>query len=406
MEATHRRHILAYTSLGHFVNDGNNFFVPVIAAILTAQRGFSASEIVALFAVFYTSISLTSPYVGRLADVTGQPELLLSVGTALMGGGLVGFYFVIASLSGFSALVVTLASSFLMGFGGAFYHPLGATILQKNWGPEGLGMALGINGAMGSLGRALYPVVYYFAALALVTGSYLLGFAAISFISAIVILEATRYLRERSAPATPATPGAAREALTRGVVILTILTLVRFMATQGIIAWLPTYMVVAHTIPEVSLLGLYVTIIYAGGIFGQPLFGYLTRSFDGRMLFGASTAATMVAALGYLDTSGIVADVMLFLLGFFAFSAFPMLMTLSKGYVNERSSSLANSLIFGLGNGAGNTLGPLLVGLFATGSYTNLTLGFYGMTVLGIASAASMALLPPAGHGAKAPLFH
>ena len=97
---------------------------------------------------------------------------------------------------------------------------------------------------------------------------------------------------------------------------------------------------------------------------------------------------------------------MLFLIGFFAFSAFPMLMTLSKGYVDERSASLGNSLIFGLGTGAGNTLGPLLVGIFATGGYGNLPLGFYGMMAIGFASAASMALLPPAGHGAKVPLFH
>ncbi len=406
MEEHPRKHILAYTSLGHFVNDGNNFFLPVIAAILTAQRGYSAIEIVATFSVFYASVSLMSPYVGRLADVTGKPEMLLSVGSVIMGLGLVGFYFVLAGLGGTAGFALTLVSAFLMGFGGAFYHPLGATILQKNWGPDGLGMALGINGAMGSLGRAVYPLIYYFAALFLLSGSYLLAFAAISFASGLVILEAARYVRGRQAVRSPAAPKAAREALTRGIMLLTVLTLVRFLATQGIIAWLPTYMLISHSVPDASVLGLYVTLIYAGGIFGQPFFGYLTRTMDSRWLFGGSTGATMLVVLAYLLVPGPFGLVALFLIGFFAFSAFPMLMILSKGYVDESSSSFANSLVFGLGSGAGNTLGPLIVGLFAAGGYGYLDLGFYGMIVVGIASAASMALLPPAGRGAKAPLFH
>lgn len=392
--ATSRTQLLAVTSLGHFVNDGTTFFVPIVAALLTShQYGISPEEILAVLVVFYAASATLSPLVGRLSDRTGRPAALMAVGMACMGAGLVGFYGALALLVAPEAFTLALLSALLVGFGAAFYHPLGATLLQSRLEGQNLGLALGINGAMGSAGRTLYPFLFFIVGLWLFPDSSLLLFAAVAIFAFLLIGRTASTLHLDPGAGTVVDHRPAHEALTTGILLLTGIAFVRSAANLGVVGWLPTYLSNGHG-PGFGLqLGLEVTIMYVGGILGQPFFGKLADRVDARLLLGLSSVGSALATLGFLAFTGLGAMALLFLIGFFTFSAFPLLMTLSAEHVDRRSTSLANALVFGLGSGAGGVLGPVIVGVLNGGSYSNPT-GFYAMIALGIFAGVAVVAIP------------
>ena len=399
------RLLLALSSLAHFVNDGTTFFVPVIAALLAELRGFSTLDVTVLFVVYYLTSSLFGLVIGWWADRRGRPGTLMSVGIGVLALGLFGFYVALAGVAGPSDFVVSLLAGAVTGFATSFYHPLGASILQRAYPPERRGTALGINGAFGSLGRALYPSLFALVALALVTSDSILLFAAVALGAAVLIRWGVRPSRPNATIPTPSTALGARDSMTTGIVRLTALSFFRSMALMGIAVWIPTYLTVARGVSAGGSLGLAVTVMYVGGILGQPVFGLAAGRLDRRLLIGISSAGASVGTLLYLGSSGMAAQGLLFTIGFFTFSAFPLLMSLSAEYVPKGSSTLANAAVFGLGSGGGGTVGPLVVGALAAASFGSIALGFEVMAVLGIVAAFLVVLLPRGGRAQGKVLF-
>jgi len=140
-----------------------------------------------LLFVFYLSSSLASVFVGRRADRTGAPGRLMAVGIGLLGLGLLGFYGAITYAAGVELFAYGLVCDLVMGVGSSFYHPLGGSVIQASFGGGASGRALGINGAMGSLGRALYPSLFFVAAAALTTPGSLGFFGLVGLGAALLI---------------------------------------------------------------------------------------------------------------------------------------------------------------------------------------------------------------------------
>ena len=401
------RSILTLTSLGHFVNDGTTFFVPVLVALLTGPPlHFSALESTVLFVVYYASSALLGIVVGWWADRSGRPAFLLGIGIGLLGIGLFGFYAVLAGLAGGLSLTVALVAAVTTGFATTFYHPLGGSLLQLAFRPETRGTAMGINGALGSAGRTLYPFAFFALTLVLVETDSILVLVAVCLLSALVISGGLRsFAAAERSQASHAREVSARESVTGAIFGLTGVSFVRSIATQGVAVWIPTYLTVARGVSAGGDLGLAVTVMYVGGIVGQPFYGLLADRTDRRLLIGSASAGAALSTLGFLFTQGILAEALLFSTGFFTFSAFPLLMTLSADYVPRGSSSLANALVFGLGAGGGGTVGSLAVGAIAAGQYSRVGLGLEAMALLGIVSAFLVVLLPPGKSRGSARLF-
>ena len=400
------RRLLVLSSLAHFVNDGTTFFVPVLAALMVPLRGFSPLEVTVFFVLYYVSASLLGLFIGWWSDRHGRAVSLMGLGVGLLGVGLLTFFLVLSGLlPGPFEYPVALLAGVLTGFATSFYHPLGASLLQRSFVPAERGTALGINGAMGSLGRALFPFLFFVVTLALVTTDAILLFVAVALLSAVAIAWGTRSISARASDGRSRSIGRARDATTSGIVRLTAVAFVRSVALQGVAVWIPTYLTVARNVPASGQLGLAVTVMYVGGILGQPLFGLAADRTDRRLLIGGSSAGAALATLGYLFSTGGTADLLLFAIGFFTFSAFPLLMTLSADYVPSGSSSLANALVFGLGAGGGGVVGPLVVGAIASGGYHLLATGLEVMAGLGLVAAVAVVLLPEGGRGRPRSLF-
>jgi FSR family fosmidomycin resistance protein-like MFS transporter len=394
---------LAFTSLGHFINDGTIFFVPLVADIFASLKEASPFELTVMFVVFYGSASLLSPYVGRLADKTGRPGPLIGAGILLLSLGMFGYYATLEYMRGTLFLVSLVASAFSAGFGSAFYHPLGASVLQSSFDDAEQGRALGINGAVGSIGRALYPTMFFFVAVFLSTDGSLAFFAGVGVASSVGIWLG---LRSQGLPRTSddksrKTATGAKSALTSGIILLTLVSFIRSLATSGIISWIPIYISSQKGLGVTGALGFALTVMFSTAIVGQPLFGWLVDKFDRRIILAISSAGSALTILIYLFTSGLVEMLVLALFGFFTFTAFPLLLALASNYELEGSSSLGNALVWGLGTSGGSVIGPLITGALVLTDYSRLRYAFEIMAVGALVSAAATLLLPKAMAGKK-----
>ncbi|HYW01694.1 MAG TPA: MFS transporter [Candidatus Acidoferrum sp.] len=389
-------HTLFFASMGHFINDGVDFIIPLIGAIFSSLKEVTPFEVTIMFLMYYGSGAVFSSCVGRLADKTRSPGSLIGVGTMLMSVSLLGYFVTLSYTTGIAFLFSMMFFSFLAGFGSGFFHPLVASVLRFSFDRNRRGRVLGINGAVGGIGRTLYPSLFFFLAIFFTTYGSLafLGFAGAA--ASIVILvglrsQSTQIMSTQSLHST----GKIRDALTTGIVGLTLVTLVSSIAAGGIASWIPIYISKEKGFGLSGGLGLALTAMAAGSIVGQPLFGWLQERFDARLILGISFAGTGLSILGYLIINGIFALVVMFaLFGFFTYAVFPLLFSLSSVYVGEESSSLGNAIVWGLGLSGGNVIGPLIIGTFLIAGYGKLGLAFEFMAATVLISAVGTVFLP------------
>jgi len=383
--------------MGHFINDGVDFIIPLIGAIFSSLKEVTPFEVTIMFLIYYGSGAVFSSCVGRLADKTRSPGSLIGVGTMLMSVSLLGYFVTLSYTTGIAFLVSMMFFSFLAGFGSGFFHPLVASVLRFSFDRSRRGRVLGINGAVGGIGRTLYPSLFFFLAIFLTTYGSLafLGFAGAAASTIILVglrsvSQSTKIMPTQSLHST----GKIRDALTTGIVGLTLVTLVSSIAAGGISSWIPIYISTQKGFGLSGALGLALTVMAAGSIVGQPFFGWLQERFDPRLILGVSIAGIGLSILGYLIINGIFTLMMFALFGFFTYAAFPLLFSLSAVYVGEESSSLGNAIVWGLGLSGGNVIGPLIIGTFLIAGYGKLGLAFEFMAATLLISAVGTIFLP------------
>ncbi|MGC8463905.1 MAG: MFS transporter [Acidimicrobiales bacterium] len=446
--STHVVRLVAVTSLAHFVNDGVIFFVPVIGDLLSQQDHTSPAVVTAMLTVFYLVSAGFGLGVGLVSDALGRRGAMIAIGIAGLGVSLFVFY-VALSLHGSGSNVFVLAGAVVAGFGSAFYHPLGASVLQLNVAGAARGRALGVNGAFGSLGRTVYPALFFVvAALGITKVDTTAVFGGLSLVAATGIAYGLRpsATGERAAPATgggrspqvdAATAGdslgasgqgdslgasgqgdslgasgqpersALRGILNRSVLALMAIAFLRSLAFIGIVSWVPIYLTTQRHVGVSGTLGIAVTGMYAGGIVGQPVFGLLVDRFDKRLVLAVDSLGSAAGMFVFLGTSGhgAAALLALALFGFFTFASFPLLLSLVADYVPKERSTTGNALVWGLGSTGGQALGPLAVSLLMLGSYSHLGLAFGVLAALAGATALGTPLLAGTARHGRMALF-
>ena len=348
-----------------------------------------------MFVAYYATSSFLSVFVGRLADRTNKPGPLVGVGLALLSCGLLGMAASAIYSSGLLLVAGTIASASVVGSGSAFYHPLGGAVLQSGFKGSSLGRALGVNGAAGSIGRALYPSLFFLAATAFSEPGSIALFGIVGLAAALLTWIGLRGQSSGLPRGNVAGSNAIRDALTRGIIVLTILAFARAATLQGISYWIPLYLTQVKGLGVSSALGTILTITYGSAVVGQPVFGYLAGKFDKRFVLGLSTVGSALSILGYLFISGPLGIVLLTLFGFFAFSAFPLFLSLTSDYAPTGSSSLGNALVWGLGTTAGGTVGPPITGaIVALTDYSHLAFAFELLALGALVSAMGVIFIP------------
>jgi MFS family permease len=180
--------VFATTAIGHFANDGTFLLFPLFIVYYIKVPGVSLT-ILGVMAILYQLLSAAiSPKIGKYADSSGRLSSLMSLGIALEAGSILvfGAAFLLHTYMMYAVIAI---GALLLGTGQAFYHPIGGAMLTKEFGGKAP-KYMGINGSMGSIGRALMPVVAttFVAALGVVIGISLLSLVFFSLAAAMSLI--------------------------------------------------------------------------------------------------------------------------------------------------------------------------------------------------------------------------
>jgi MFS family permease len=393
--------ILIFTSLGHFINDSFLVLFPVLS-MYYLSLGINATAIGILGAVYNFLSGFLGAPIGRISDRTGKHAELMFMGFLLIF--LSGIFFILSFFtSGLLIKYVTVSiASLFLGSGLAFYHPLGGAILQLSYDKDEAPKALGINGSMGSLGRAIAPyvLVVLFDDLGVSKGLFAVSIVTL-MLSFITYYGLKEFSFKQEKNLVHEGEMASLKPYMYILLPLTVIIFVRSMFIAGVQLFAPTYLFELYKSHYVA--GVFLTISYATAIIGQPYFGRLTSQKGGRFVVILTTSLSTVFYLIFVYLKNYYVQLLSFaLFAFFAFSGFPNLLGYVSQVVDKKVFARANGVVWSYGNMLGGALGMIIGGPIA-GSfgffYAMLT---YGM--LGVASSLLLIFLPKTRKAETEPL--
>ena len=411
-ETSAQKRALILTSLTHFVNDGVAMVPLSIFPLLLTLFGLAAPELGVVAAMWNLTSVIGSPAVGHLSDRLKQNRTLLAGGLVMIAAGVVGTGWSVSTgtarswlpLEVYPALVLFAA---IGGLGSSVCHPVGGTVLGQAYPARKLGKALGLNGALGSLGRALYPslVVILITVLNLAHGVIALGLLGLLPVALIGLFpfESERKRTPDSSNRSPELATTGRRRPTThfarpakiSVLLLTTIGVLRGAFGQGIQSFLSVFVVEIQRYPFSFGVGVIVMLGVILGVPGQIIFGQFS-DLHRRASLVVNTAGQSLAIIFYLYTlsNPIVATAFLALFGFFTYSSYPVLLSAVADAVPTDFLSLSNSMVWGVGVLGGNAIGPLIVGLVVGDTLSLLPTVFLALAIVSGLSTALVALLP------------
>lgn len=354
---------LLITSLGHFINDGNLFLMPLLYAFMIKYLGASTLLAGISAGLFSVTSMLVSPLVPRTARKLGGYSKAMGFGFILWGLSLIllGLNLKIGNYIGIFLSII------LSGIASVYYHPLGATILSSAYGGSA-GTALGVNGAMGSVGRSTYQYISLIL-FVIFNSNILLALLALALVSIIVgippifMTDPPSYEVHREHQANLNTSYTMKYSLIYVITIITVVSLFRGIFFQGVLQFLPTLLIKYFNYSYGENLGLIMMVIYSAAILGQPMLGILSDHIGRRVVFGLTSASAVIAFLLFYLSHEVLWAI---IFAFFALSSFPLSMALIGDLAPRDSAGMASSIVWNVGNSGGMTLGPIIVGVLST----------------------------------------
>ncbi len=359
---------LVGSSAAHFVNDGALAFFPLLYPILASNYFLSTVSISVLASLLYLVSIVVSPMIGRKLDQTRRRGELLSLGVFLLSFGILGYSLTPSLFNGIELLTILIPVTVVAGFGSALYHPIASTILRDTWGNRRHGRAMGINGAFGSFGRAVFPLITTFLlATAGVPSLLELGVASI-LVSAFVLVVFGRISLDASVPASSKSAGNPRFSTLGILKIVRTLMIVSFskgIVAQGLVAFIPYFLInVDHF--SLAYSGLIFSLVLGAGIIFQPLLGYLADRYGRVLILQVSNVGCVVfVALFLLTKDPALVGIFLFGFGALGLTGFPLLLGLSAFISPKETTTEANSLVWGVAYTGGIAASPIIIATLA-----------------------------------------
>jgi FSR family fosmidomycin resistance protein-like MFS transporter len=347
-----RAGLIGLLALGHFVVDLTQGALPAVLPFLQSRHGLSYAETGTIVLAANLTSSIIQPLFGYLADQTVRRWILpTSIVVAGVGMALTGV------ASDYTSLLLLVV---LMGLGVAAWHPEGyrtatgvagdrkATTLSFFSLGGNAGIALGplfvtvlltMWAMPGTLGLALPPLLV--AAVMLV--------ALPSFGGAVTAVPATRRVRHGDTM-----PGA--------MALLIVVVMLRAWATLGFTTFVPLYYV-NHLQADPRIAGPLLFVFLGSGALCTVLAGPLADRWGPRAFMRWVLLAAVPFGLLFLETSGVLAFVMLGLFGGMLTASFSVSVVLAQAYL-PRHAGMASGLIVGFAIGTGG-LGVAVLGAVA-----------------------------------------
>lgn len=389
---------LAYTSLAHFTNDGNFLLFPVLINYyqsLNAQFGILAAG-----AVLYDLVSgLLGSWVGKLADRTGAYGKLICVGIATQGIAVAvfGSAFIFPAFTDY----IVITGAVILGFGQAFYHPLGGTVLSYNFKGAGFGRALGINGSIGSVGRAVVPAVIGVAIASIGVSDAFFALALYEVVIGFLILNGLKWFtRKETAPSGTDGKPERPESLVRRyraiIYTLALVVFVRSIFTSGVVTFVPYYIGNIFNLPYYSALpNEIISIAFIAPIFGQPLFGVMTAKLGGKFSITFSSVFSVIFIVLFMLTHSVYfMTASLAGFAFSVFSGFPVLMGYVSQLVPKDILTASSGLVWGMGSTFGGAVGVVMFYVMHGVVHLDVSYSMWSLIIVGFIAVLMIPLLP------------
>ncbi|BDR92839.1 MFS transporter [Vulcanisaeta souniana] len=404
--------ILGLTSIGHFINDGNMWLIPGIILPILSQVGVNYATVGLLSALYAAISALASPLVPLSIKWLGGHMRAMALGMFLWAFaiGLSSIGFLIHDL------FLVYIGVVLAGVGAAYYHPIGSALLSATYGGTA-GSALGINGAFGSLGRTLYPligsVLVFASSVSAAYNLWVLAF--ITFIVGLSVLlygiyrfDVKAYRRSNNKDDPPNNKSTTLKVSIMLITLLFVITLLRNAAGQGIQTFLGIYINKVLGIKLSITYGEILSILLASAIIGQPILGWLSDRVGRRLMASFSTFAFAILFIAFIYTGNLV---FAFFAMLFVLSNFPLIMAVLGDLFPREQVSWATSIVWNGAVTGGNVLGSLITGLIAQdyvpiyGEVGALEHALLIVLILAFVSGALWVAIPKPPKRTKVPLF-
>ena len=365
---------LVALSLGHGITHWYPSTLYIVLPYLAKDLGLTYSQVGVLMGWnSFTSFFVNLPG-GIIVDMVGKTGFLLGLAIALIG---LPYFFLGFSTSYVVAMIVVT----FVGIGNNLWHPAALSFLAKRY-PERKGFAIALHAMGGNLGNTLAPMAIGVALTFLIwrhvlilnlLPGVLMGFVLWRLLVKAGTVRAEAKGKELSLKEYWV--AVKTMAQNKSILLLCSLSGMRSMTQSGLFTFLPIYL--AHELKySPALVGTYITVIQAAGIFASPISGAISDKKGRRPVLtaGLLTTSLLLVALVILRLNFLFIGVLAFL-GFFLFSLHPVMLAWMMDLAPKNVSGTTVSALFGIQSLFSGFARPRFAGSLpiALGSFTPFT---------------------------------
>jgi MFS family permease len=338
---------LVAVSLGHAITHWYPSALYIVLPYLAKDLGLTYSQVGVLMGWnYFTSFFINLP-AGIIVDMVGKTGFLLGLALALTG---LPYFFLGFSASYLVAMIVVI----FVGIGDNLWHPAALSFLAKRY-PERKGFAIAFHAMGSNLGDTLAPMAIG-VALTFLTWRHVL---ILNLLPGVLMGFVLWRLFVKAGTAQDEARGKGLSlkeywvavktmAQNRSIILLCSLSGMRTMTQSGLFTFLPIYLANELKYSPV-LVGTYITVVQAAGIFGSPISGAISDKRGRRPVLtaGLLTTSFLLVALVILRLNFLFIGVLAFL-GFFLFSLRPVMFAWTMDLAPKGISGTTVSALFGI----------------------------------------------------------
>lgn len=335
----------------------------VVLPYLSQELGLTYAQTGALVSLFHGSSMVANLGSGAVVDIVGRRVVIQAMALVLGALAMIAV--------GFSAGIVGLIVPIVViGLTNNLWHPAAISYLSHAF-PNARGLALSIHTLGATFGDMLAPlavgtlltVVSWRSAASLsALPVFLVAAALLLVLREQQPMGATAGLRTR--PAADYIAGVLQLVRDKAVMSLCIMAGFRSMTQNGLLVFIPLYLVsVLEASPVV--LGFAMMALQAGGILAGPIAGAWSDRAGRQPVALICLTATTIAVAAFTQVGSLTAFVgLVFVLGFALFSVRPVIHSWTMDLADDRMAGTAVSVLFGI-QSAFTLLVPTVGGLIA-----------------------------------------
>jgi len=367
-QAQTRTYHVGLLTLGHFLSDFYNNFLPGLLPVVVTNLGLSLTTSGLLVMVYSFASNIMQPFCGYYIDKSGSSRLIL------VTLPISAVFICLASIAP-NALALFIFI-ILAGLGTSLFHPLGSSLMNKITAANDKGLAMSIFIGGGNLGIAAAPAVVIF-----VIVNYGLNAVLWLMIPGLILTLFYYFARLHQVSLQPAQTTAAASTAwykSANLIKLNIVMGLRSWPQAVLPAFLPLWLVEqGHSS---ALVGSMLTVFLLGGAVGSCIGGYFSDKYGYKTSILGSFAVSLPALWLFFAGKEITALtwLALFITGAGLQSALPGSIVWAQAMLPD-NAAMASGMMLGLSYGLGG-IGAAFTGVAAD--------------IFGLATALRWSLLP------------